>query len=332
MIKKIIKKEIKKTGMYRALELENKRLEDKNNSLKKESDALREHINRIHNEKLDLKRLINNLKNENNSLKEIFLDLDVPLSSDYNKLTVIVPYREAGDPDRVENINITLDYLSQIGIKNLILSEHSINSDTSLKETYEDLFISFKHIFNKADDDVFNKSHAINQAVKETNTPYFAIVDIDCIAPKLNFDQALYLLDKGFEIVHPFNRIIKDITHKEQFKEDYDFEKIDSPPQYRDWADGGIVFWNKDSFISIGMKNEYFSGWGGEDNEILIRANLCQLKHIRINDVLYHLYHDRPQIRNRNNVEETQRIERIKSKEELFKEIEGWCWIFEEIK
>lgn len=322
MIKKIIKKEIKKTGMYRALELENKRLE-------KESDALREHINRIHTEKLDLKRLINNLKNENNSLKEIFLDLDIPLSPDYSKLTVIIPYREAGDPDRVENINITLDYLSQIGIKKLILSEHSIKSSAALKEKYEDLFSSFKHIFNKAEADVFNKAHAINQAVKETNTPYFAIVDIDCITPKLNFDRALYLLDKGFEIVHPFNRIIKDITQKEQFKMDYDFEKIDSPPQYRDWADGGIVFWNKDSFISIGMKNEYFSGWGGEDNEILIRANLCQLKHVRINDVLYHLYHDRPQIRSRNNVEETERIERIKSKEELFEEILGWGWVIE---
>ena len=47
---------------------------------------------------------------------------------------------------------------------------------------------------------------------------------------------------------------------------------------------------------NIGMKNEYFKGWGGEDNEIIIRANICGLKQYRIENVLYHLYHYRPQI------------------------------------
>jgi len=56
---------------------------------------------------------------------------------------------------------------------------------------------------------------------------------------------------------------------------------------------GGLVFWNKSSFIKIGMQNEYFSGWGGEDKEIMLRADLFNLKHYRINDVLYHLYHKR---------------------------------------
>jgi predicted glycosyltransferase involved in capsule biosynthesis len=54
---------------------------------------------------------------------------------------------------------------------------------------------------------------------------------------------------------------------------------------------GDSFFGNKSSFIKIGMQNEYFSGWGGEDNEIMLRADLFNLKHYRINDVLYHLYH-----------------------------------------
>ncbi len=126
-------------------------------------------------------------------------------------------------------------------------------------------------------------------------------------------------MDKGFEIVYPFNRVIKDIVDKKTFAKKYEFKMVDSPAQYRDWADGGIVFWNKRSFINIGMENEYFSGWGGEDNEILIRANLCKLKQIRIDGTLYHLYHDCAQIKTKNNIEQTVKTRQIKNKKDTFK-------------
>ena len=76
------------------------------------------------------------------------------------------------------------------------------------------------------------------------------------------------------------------------------------------------------------MKNEYFDGWGGEDNEILIRANLCQLKQIRIDDILYHLYHDRPQKRTQNNIEQITKTNEIKTEEDLLMEINKWPWVY----
>jgi uncharacterized protein (UPF0335 family) len=313
MIKERIKKQIKKTGTYQALELEKEHLET-------QVEKLNERVS-------NLEMVINNLKAETRSLKEIYLDI-VPVPQDYTKLTVIVPYRKTNDPEREENVDITLSYLSKIGIKNLIISEHANKTSKNfLLEKYEHLFDSFRVIFSKADENLFNKAHAINQGVIASKTPYFAIVDIDCLTKKKNIDMALYLLDKGFEVVHPFNRIIKDIIDKEKFVEKYNFQEIESPLQYRDWADGGIVFWNKNAFIGIGMKNEYFSGWGGEDNEIILRANLCQLKQVRIDDILYHLYHDRPQIRTKNNVEQTIKIEQIKTKEDLLNEINKWPWV-----
>ena len=153
------------------------------------------------------------------------------------------------------------------------------------------------------------------------------MVDVDAITKERNIDIAIYLLDKGFEVVYPFNRVVKDILNKKTFKEEYNFKTVETPAQYRDSADGGIVFWNKHSFINIGMENEYFSGWGGEDNEILIRANLCKLKQIRINDNLYHLHHHRPKIRTKNNVEQMDKIMQIKSKEELLIEVNKWPWV-----
>ncbi len=317
--KNFIKFLIQKTGVCRYLEAEKNNLENVVNNLK--------------NEKQNLKNLINNLKAENKSVRNAYFEIidseiEVQSLKDYNDLTIIIPYRKTNDPEREENLDITLSYLSKIGIKNLIISEHAAKTSKKLlMDKYGDFFTSFQVIFSCSDDNLFNKAHAINQGVIVSKTPYFAIVDMDCLTEKKNFDLAIYLLKNGFEVVHPFNRVIQDIIDKECFRKNFDFQRVTTPPQYRDWADGGIVFWNKRSFIDIGMKNEYFLGWGGEDNEIMIRANLFELKQIRIDETLYHLYHDRPQIRTKSNVEQTQKIKQIKSKEELLNEINTWPWL-----
>ena len=405
MIKKEIRKQIKKTGTYKVLKLQNK-------SLKQDKTNLKEHLQRISNDKTDLEKkiyhlkkkniiqknnndnlkninnnlknyninlkktidslknnndnlkisidnlkkiidnlknnndslkdqlkrsqtrinnnrtLINNLKAENKSLKQVYLETDIPLLPDYNKLTVIMPYGKTDDQVREENLNISLNYLYKIGIKKLIISEHSyFSSEKLLMDKYEDMFDSFRVIFSKSNKNSFNKSHAINNGVMESKTPYFAIFDIDCLTKKRNIDLAINLLDKGFEVVHPFDRVITEIVDKEKFIKEYDFQSVESQPHIREWADGGIVFWKKDRFIDIGMKNEYFCGWGGEDNEILIRARICQLKLIRIDDTLYHLYHHSPKKHSPNNLEERRKMEGIKNKEDLLNEISTWPWV-----
>ena len=73
------------------------------------------------------------------------------------------------------------------------------------------------------------------------------------------------------------------------------------------------------------MKNEHFSGWGGEDNEIMVRADLFKLKQYRIYDTLYHLYHYRPEKRTQNNAEQLQKIQQM-NKESCLKEINNWPW------
>ena len=137
------------------------------------------------------------------------------------------------------------------------------------------------------------------------------------------------MLRAGYEVVHPFNRRVTDIVDKEIFVKEYDFDTVKSPEQVRPWADGGVVFWNRHAFVSIGMKNEYFSGWGGEDNEIMVRADLCHLKQYRIDDTLYHLYHRRPQERTQNNIEQLEKTERMKNRDECLREVNNWPWVIE---
>ena len=324
------KEVVKLKKVHETLRKQDEKLKKNQEILKRKSDKLKTNIDTLLMRVKYRDILIENLKSETRSVKEIYLEKDTSYLPDYDKFTVIIPYRKTDDPEREENLDMIMKYLSSVGIRNLIISEHSdVSSRRRLVDDYKNSFNSFKYIFSDAHGEKFNKSHAINRAVMESETAYIALFDMDSLTRKKNIDMALYLLDKGFEVVHAFNRIIKDVKNKKEFMKDYDFKLIDSPAQYRDSADGGIVFWNKESFIDIGMKNEYFRGWGNEDNEILIRANLWGLKQIRIDDTLYHLYHHRPKIRSKNNADQMNKMIQIKNKEDMLVEISKWPWYVE---
>jgi glycosyltransferase involved in cell wall biosynthesis len=295
-----------------------------------------------------LRLLINNIFNRTKKLtlrlnnnREIILDillnkiknpyiqlLRFNPNINYNNLTIIIPYRQTNDPDREMNLDITMKYLSKIGILNLIISEHSDNTTKDfLIRKYENMFESFEVEYTNAKGKEFNLSKALNNGITKSTTKYITTFDLDCITKKKNIDIALALLDRGYDVIHPFNRRITEIVDKEKFKEKYDFNIIKTSARRRLEADGGIVFWNKDSFISIGMKNEYFFGWGGEDNEIMVRASLCHLKQIRIDDTLYHLYHNRPQKKPKNNQDQLRKTKQLKNKKKCLEEINKWPWV-----
>ena len=346
----MIKNKIKDTRFYKTLLLENENLKRENTHLKNKAKnfsqyksdvqagvtklkarnkALEKGIKSINNRNATLTNLNTNFKYEIQSLKRVFVEKIEP-SEDYSKLTFIIPYRRSDDERREENLDITLRYLSDIGISNMIISEHSdVSYKKFLQDKYGHLFDSFTVIWNNSKGKLFNLAIAINKGVMETTTPYFAMSDSDCITKKENINKAIALLDNGFDVIHPFNRSVTDIVDKEKFEEEYDFETVMSPEQVRPWADGGIVIWNKFSFISMGMKNEFFEGWGGEDNETIVRSNLLQINQYRIDDTLYHLYHERIQTRTDTNKEQLRQMKEIENKERCLEEINKWPWVVE---
>lgn len=276
-------------------------------------------------------RLVNQGDSFKNKLQRPYFDLlrSYP-EIDYGWLTVVIPYRKSTDQEREENLDVTLNYLSRIGIPKVVVSEHSdVSVKNRLMERYGDMFKSFQVVHTPAGGEEFNRARARNRGVMHSDTPYIATSDLDCITRKKNIDFSLALLERGFDVVHPFNRRITDVVDKEEFREEYDFDRVKTPEQRRKTADGGIIFWNKRSFVFIGMENEYFLGWGGEDNEIMYRAMICRLKRYRIDDTLYHLYHHRPQERTRTNLELEEQTRQIKTKDECLKRINKWPWVVE---
>ncbi len=181
-----------KTIRYRNLtsdkEKQNNQIQKLTSDKEKQNNQINIMKDKVHklngtNQWLDM--LINNLKVENKSFKQVYVERNSSFSSDYSKLTIIIPYRKTDYPEREENIDITLNYLSKIGIPNLIISEHSnISSKTFLINKYGNLFDSFEVIFNYTNENLFNKARAINKGVIESKTPYFAIIDIDALIQK----------------------------------------------------------------------------------------------------------------------------------------------------
>ncbi|HHX99843.1 MAG TPA: glycosyltransferase, partial [Methanothermobacter sp.] len=91
----------------------------------------------------------------------------------FNELIVILPYRMTNDSVRQDNLDICLRYLSRIGIKNLIISEHSDHSTGYyLTRKYANLFDSFEFLHFNANGELFNKSKAVNKGVMKSQFRY----------------------------------------------------------------------------------------------------------------------------------------------------------------
>jgi cell division protein FtsB len=305
-------------------------LENRIDLLKDNIEERRKWINGLKDKIYTLNNLKDNLNNEIQSLKRVFIWDNIEPSDDYSNLTIIIPYRKTNDEGREGNLDINLRYLSKIGISNLIISEYSdVSTKDHLMAEYAHLFKSFIVIWNDSKGNLFNKAYAVNKGVLEIKTPYFGMFDSDSLTKKKNIGMAIALLDHGFDKVHPFNRRVTDIVEKEDFREEYDFNTVTSPEQNRPWADGGIIFWKKSSFILMGMENEYFVGWGGEDNEITIRSNMLQINQYRIDDTLYHLHHHKFMERTQNNWDQLEKTKQFMNKESCIQEINKWPWVID---
>lgn len=251
----------------------------------------------IHSKKFYYLDIINNyLKDENDFLKNKIPELcDYSLDSyNYDDLTFILIYREkSGDSERKNNVINVLNYLHDVGIKNILISEEDVRSRAQwIKDNFADKFETFELVFTEGSH-LFSRSSAINNGVKSSKTPYIFISDADVVLPKQVYNKSLSLISKNYDFVFPFDRKIMDITDKDEFMKDYNFDSVNNEIQYRITADGGFLACKKESFLNSGAYNTNYKGWGGEDNEFILRLNKSDFKIVRLNNVLYHFYHDK---------------------------------------
>ncbi|AMD16601.1 hypothetical protein TL18_00245 [Methanobrevibacter sp. YE315] len=242
---------------------------------------------------------LDNISKENESKKRFISENPIIKPPNYDELTVVIPFRAADDEKRNKNLKTVVNYLKFIGVKHIIISEEDDYSKVEkfIKEdpnTFEDI----KLVFTESSE-LFCKSIAINEGVKNCNTEYIAISDSDVLIPKDIFNESLSLIASFFDFLYPFNRMVKQIYGYVDYT-NVDFDSVDSEVETRINADGGFFFCRKSSFFNIGGYNTAYTGWGGEDNDFCLRITFSDYNIIRLNNPLYHLYHDKERPRRTN--------------------------------
>jgi beta-1,4-galactosyltransferase 4 len=162
------------------------------------------------------------------------------------KLAILVPYR-----DREEHLNIFTPYISNF-LKNFPEIEYEI------------------FIIEQYGDKLFNRGKLLNVGAKiAENFEYFVLHDIDMLPINCNY-YFIPLMDKS--TIH--------LARHRYIQQKGSKKEMNCGGGYG----GGVLKISKNLFFHLnGFRNDYW-GWGGEDDELRIRMNKCDIRLLCIKD------------------------------------------------
>lgn len=203
-------------------------------------------------------------------------------------ITIILTYR-----NRTESIiKKCFESLNQQSNKNFFVKlinygSSDINSSKLSRLTTYYSFIEL--IIVPTEHQLWNKSRAINIALKKCETPYFFVGDIDMIYRK-DFVEQLYNL-KGENKITYFQ--VGFLSKKESLKE-LKFEAYQLKHISRKEATGMTLYPTK-LLKEINGYDEFYHGWGAEDSDVHMRIKNYGKKIIfyTIDVLILHQYHER---------------------------------------
>lgn len=237
-----------------------------------------------------------------------------------SKNITFVTHLRYDSPDRLDNLQIMIDYYSNILPESKFIFveddlEHNKNFDSI---RWKKGHTSYYFLKNTG---TYHRTKALNYGFKQADTPIVVSMDTDCIAPVNCFLDCEKELLNGCTAAWPYNGYFIDIdyTLKKYFVEtnlSYNvlLENLNGNLElpicsvYKGYSIrctndkhlgvGGIVMFNKQLFMDIGGYNENFIGWGAEDNEIVERLRILEHKSYRqidLKSICFHLYHSNAQ-------------------------------------
>jgi hypothetical protein len=231
--------------------------------------------------------------------------------------------------DRIDNLDITIEYLQHHFDTEIIISEQSKKS--LIKGRY-----NCKHIFTEVDE-FFNRQRGVNIAASQSTKPIIAHYDADVILTPQQIVKAVEAIRSGtLELASPYNGYFYDVPklfHKE-IADSHSIDCIDISQckMFSPRSVGGVVFFNREVFWQCGGANENFKGLGYEDDEIFERFKKLKIKMGRVTKPLFHLTHVRTETAYDHNPfvnanrDEFTRIQNM-TQEQLEQEIKQWKWV-----
>ena len=198
-------------------------------------------------------------------------------------VTFIIPV-SYDHPDRVENLHFIKDYLNAHFYTNIITGEINTN------QMGADMHFDYGG--------KFHRTKALNEMTRAAKTRYVVNLDADVIVPPFQILEMVIKLRAGADVVYPYDGTFAGIERRffPQVKADLNLSALRGE-KWRGFgvhaftSVGGVVGYNKESFLKAGGENENFVSYCPEDQERYWRFNLLGLKVTRVPGALYHLDH-----------------------------------------
>ncbi len=246
---------------------------------------------------------------------------------DLSDVTFTIPVNVDSN-DRLRNLSIVINYIKKYFYTNILIGEAS--TSPNIKGTYRNC----GYIYYKTD--LFHRTKLLNDLAIASCTAIVINCDADVLADPIQISKGVNLIrSKKVDMVSPYNGKMVNvkshkIVHLERTLNLFGIKDKDYAMMNEN-ACGGVLMWNKRSFMKYGMENENFIGWGCEDNERIIRAKTLGLEVCRMPGILYHLDHKRThddtfgQSNYKENQQELEKVENM-NKENLEMYINTWKW------
>jgi hypothetical protein len=218
-----------------------------------------------------------------------------------NSITFIIA-AQLDCKDRLDNLDITLGVIHKGFPGNQILL---LEADTENKLAGR--YSYCEHIFTQlVVGEVFNKMKLYNKGARLATGSVLCFVDVDVPPSKTAVLEAHKLITNNvYDVVYPYGKaegynIPKRLHAVVASSEDvYSYDENKHPWLSKDYQmpyieSGGIMLYSAAVYMYGGGGNEYFLGWGCEDDEALVRFAGLGYRLGRLHDrILLHLQHER---------------------------------------
>ncbi|MGL4767366.1 MAG: galactosyltransferase-related protein [Formosimonas sp.] len=213
---------------------------------------------------------------------------------------IIMAYRGA-TPARAENLHTIIRHFDMTYCDYRILLMEADAAPTFDWRTLADPKVQHTFIAN---DGPFPKALLYNTGAKLASSPVLIFNDVDCIAEPNMLALCVFelLTYQAHDVLAPFMPMI-DIAGelKQKFVANPSYAHlqgidkdalIDGSTLLYERNAGGVFVFKRADFVRIGGLDGRFVGWGGEDNELLWRAQRLGLRWSSTPQPLFHLHHE----------------------------------------
>lgn len=206
--------------------------------------------------------------------------------------TFIIPIK-IDSFDRKRNCKIVLNYLLDNFDCNISVIEVGSNE---VHECIDIHRITYRKM-QLSQSEPFHKTKYLNSLAKNITTEVVCCYDIDVLLPEDTYIKSVdYILNKQFDVIYPYS---VGYFQKKVFLP-ADVYRISCTDQLNDFnienalsIYGHCNFASTEIYKNAGYENENFISYGPEDQEKLYRFTRLGYNVGRIDDVVYHLEHER---------------------------------------